>query len=137
MLESEIEAAIDPGKVLLARENMGKRLTQERLKDALEMEGLMLAEKKNKTFIQFFVETKAQQNTGEGKVEEDTASKVIREKAVQEIAPVIMFSWRHPKGVYIKTLNLETGDAPTLAKEAYEIIKERKSELADDEVCLN
>ena len=60
-----------------------------------------------------------------------------REKAVQEIAPVIMFSWRHPKGVYIKTLNLETGDAPTLAKEAYEIIKERKSELADDEVCLH
>ena len=48
-----------------------------------------------------------------------------------------MFSWRHPKGVYIKTLNLETGDAPTLAKEAYEIIKERKSELADDEVCLH
>ena len=93
------------------------------------MEGLMLNEKKNKTFIQFFVETKAQQNTGEGKVEEDTASKVIRERAVQEIAPVIMFSWRHPKGVYIKTLNLETGDAPTLAREAYEIIKERKSEL--------
>ena len=131
------EAAVDPGKLLLARENMGKRLTQERLKDASQMEGLMLDEKKNKTLIQFFVETKAQQNTGEGKVEEDTASKVIREKAVQEIAPVIMFSWRHPKGVYIKTLNLETGDAPTLAKEAYEIIKERKSELADNEVCLH
>ena len=123
---------MDPGKLLLARENMGKPLTQERLKDASQMEGLMLDEKKNKTFIQFFVETKAQQNTGEGKVEEDTASKVIREKAVQEIAPAIMFSWRHPKGVYIKTL---TGDAPTLAKEAYEIIKERKSELADNEVC--
>ena len=123
------EAAVDPGKLLLARENMGKRLTQERLKDASQMEGLMLDEKKNKTFIQFFVETKAQQNTGEGKVEEDTASKVIRERAVQEIAPVIMFSWRHPKGVYIKTLNLETGDAPTLARETYEIIKERKSEL--------
>ena len=95
-------AAIDPGKVLRMRERVGDEMTKRRLTDVTEMEAVTCDEKKNTTFIKFYVETKVKTDK-----EEDTMSRVIRRQDKQEHCPILLYRARHPKGVYIKKMNLE------------------------------
>ena len=94
--------AIDPGKVLRTRERVGDEMTKRRLTDVTEMEAVTCDEKKNTTFIKFYVETKVKTDK-----EEDTMSRVIRRQDKQEHCPILLYRARHPKGVYIKKMNLE------------------------------
>ena len=122
--------AIDPAKVLCVRIKLGNKRIRKALAEKTEMSALFFDERKDLTVIIVEVETTV---TSEGQGDTQVASIKLGgqgkegQKVRKEHCPLLGYFKNKDIDPYLKTIALEVGNAPALAKKLHTVLVERNS----------